>query len=50
MWKLKKAVQLPFLDFSELTAREHFLRRELELNKPAAPGIYRDVVPISRQR
>ena len=48
VWKLKKAVRLPFLDFSTLAAREHFLRRELELNKPAAPGIYRDVVAISR--
>jgi uncharacterized protein len=38
VWKLKKAVRLPFLDFTTLGAREHFLRRELEINKPAAPG------------
>ncbi len=49
VWKLKKAVRLPFLDFSSLAAREHFLRRELELNKPAAPGLYRDVVAVSRR-
>jgi hypothetical protein len=49
VWKLKKAVRLPFLDFSALAARERFLRRELELNRPAAPGIYRDVVRIGRQ-
>jgi hypothetical protein len=49
VWKLKKAVRLPFLDFSTAAAREHFLRRELELNKPAAPGIYRDVVAVSRR-
>lgn len=48
VWKLKKAVRMPFLDFSTLEAREHFLRRELELNQPAAPDIYRDVVAISR--
>jgi uncharacterized protein len=48
-WKLKKAVRTPFLDFSEPDAREHFLRRELVLNKPAAPGIYRDVVAVSRR-
>jgi aminoglycoside phosphotransferase family enzyme/predicted kinase len=48
VWKLKKAVQLSFLDFTTLEAREHFLRRELELNKPAAPGIYRDVIAVSR--
>jgi aminoglycoside phosphotransferase family enzyme/predicted kinase len=49
VWKLKKAVRMPFLDFSTLAAREHFLRRELELNKAAAPGIYRDVVAVLRQ-
>lgn len=49
VWKLKKAVRMPFLDFSTLNAREHFLRRELELNKPAAAGIYRDVVAVSRR-
>ncbi len=49
VWKLKKAVKLPFLDFSSLDAREHFLRRELILNKPAASGIYRDVIAIVRQ-
>ncbi|MEA2775294.1 MAG: uncharacterized protein QOF90_700 [Acetobacteraceae bacterium] len=49
VWKLKKAVRLPFLDFTTLDAREHFLRRELELNQPAAPGIYRDVIAVSRR-
>ena len=47
-WKMKKAVALGFLDFSSLAARGHFCRRELELNQPAAPGIYRDVVAITR--
>ncbi len=49
VWKLKKAVRLPFLDFSSLAAREHFLRRELALNQPTAPEIYSDVVAVSRQ-
>jgi len=48
VWKLKKAVRLGFLDFSELAAREHFTRRELSLNQPHAPGMYRDVVPVTR--
>ena len=48
VWKLKKAVRLPFLDFTTLEARRHFIHRELELNQPAAPGIYRDVVPVVR--
>jgi aminoglycoside phosphotransferase family enzyme/predicted kinase len=47
-WKLKKAVALGFLDFSTLAERERLIRRELELNRPAAPGIYRDAVPVTR--
>ena len=47
-FKLKKAVRLGFLDFSTLAAREHFCRRELALNQGFAPGLYRDVLPITR--
>lgn len=46
-FKLKKAVALPFLDFSTLAARAHFCRRELELNQPNAPGLYREVIPVT---
>ena len=49
VWKLKKAVRLSFLDFSTVAARRHFLLRELEVNRPAAPEIYRDVVPVLRR-
>jgi aminoglycoside phosphotransferase family enzyme/predicted kinase len=49
VWKLKKAVRLPFLDFTQLPDRRHFAERELALNAPAAPGLYRDVVPILRR-
>jgi aminoglycoside phosphotransferase family enzyme/predicted kinase len=49
VWKLKKAIRMPFLDFTTLDARAHFLRRELALNQPAAPGMYRDVVAVSRR-
>ena len=48
VWKLKKAVRLPFLDFSGVDDRRRFLQRELELNAPYAPGLYRDVVPVVR--
>jgi aminoglycoside phosphotransferase family enzyme/predicted kinase len=48
VWKLKKAVKLPFLDFTTLDARRRFAERELALNAPAAPGLYRDVVPVCR--
>lgn len=47
-FKLKKAVSLGFLDFAPLAARERFARRELELNQPLAPGIYREVLPVTR--
>lgn len=49
VWKMKKAVRLSYLDFSTLAARERFLHRELELNRPAAPEIYGDVVAIRRR-
>jgi aminoglycoside phosphotransferase family enzyme/predicted kinase len=48
VWKLKKAVRLPFLDFSTPASRKHFLLRELALNQPAAPEIYHDVIGIAR--
>jgi hypothetical protein len=48
VWKLKKAVRLAFLDFTPLEARRRFALRELELNNAAAPGLYRDVVPVVR--
>ena len=47
-YKLKKAVALPFVDFSALEDRARFCLRELELNRPNAPGIYRDVQPVIR--
>ena len=49
VWKLKKAVLMPFLDFSTIEARHRFLLRELEINRPNAPGIYRDVVAVGRR-
>lgn len=49
VWKLKKAVRLSFLDFTTVDARRHFAERELALNAPHAPGLYRDVVPVVRR-
>jgi aminoglycoside phosphotransferase family enzyme/predicted kinase len=47
VWKLKKAVALGFLDFSNIESRRHFLERELALNAPFVPGFYRDVVAVT---
>ena len=49
VWKLKKAVRLGFLDFSAVSSRQHFLERELQINAAFAPGLYRDVVAITRE-
>lgn len=47
-WKIKRAVNLGFLDFSTLEKRHWALQRELAFNQRAAPDIYRALVPISR--
>jgi aminoglycoside phosphotransferase family enzyme/adenylate kinase family enzyme len=47
-YKLKKAVDLGYLDFSTPAKREAALRRELELNLRTAPNLYLRVVPLTR--
>jgi aminoglycoside phosphotransferase family enzyme/predicted kinase len=49
VWKLRKAVRLPFLDFTSPAARAAAARRELALNAPHAPGLYRDVAAVVRR-
>ncbi len=48
-WKLKRAVRLPFLDFTAAAERRRMLVREIELNQPGAPGLYRDVAAVIRR-
>jgi len=45
-YKIKKPVELPFLDFSSLAARRKYCDEELRLNRRFAPAIYLDVVEI----
>lgn len=45
-YKIKKAVNLEFLDFSTLEQRLHFCEEELRLNVRRAPQLYLGVVPI----
>jgi aminoglycoside phosphotransferase family enzyme len=47
VYKLKKPVRLPYLDFSTLDARERACRAELRLNRRLAPDVYLDVVPLT---
>jgi len=46
-YKIKKPVDLGFLDFSTLARRKHFCEEEIRLNGRLAPQIYLDVVPIT---
>jgi aminoglycoside phosphotransferase family enzyme/predicted kinase len=48
VWKVKRPVRLPFLDFSTLEQRRHFCEEELRLNRRLAPEVYQEVVPIVR--
>jgi uncharacterized protein len=45
-YKLKKAVALPFLDFTTPARRQHFCVEEIRLNRRLAPGVYLDVLPL----
>ena len=48
VYKLKKPVRFPYLDFSTLARREAACRAELRLNRRLAADVYRDVVPLVR--
>ncbi len=46
-YKIKKPVNLEFLDFSTLKARRAFCEEEVRLNRRLAPAIYLEVTPLS---
>jgi aminoglycoside phosphotransferase family enzyme/predicted kinase len=46
VYKVKKAVNLGFLDFTTLERRFFYCKEELRLNRRLAPEIYLDVVPV----
>lgn len=46
VYKLKKPVKYPFLDFSTLSRRRFFCEEELRLNRRLAGETYRAVVPL----
>ncbi len=49
VYKLKRAVCLPYLDFSTVALRHEVCLRELALNRRTAPEIYLAVEPVGRQ-
>jgi uncharacterized protein len=46
-YKLKKAVNFGFLDFSTLEKRKHFCHEELRLNQRGAAELYLEVLPVT---
>lgn len=48
VYKLKRAVKLPYVDFISLAARKHACEQELTLNRRTAPDIYLDALAITK--
>ena len=49
VYKLKKAVTLPYVDFSSLEARHKACEAEITLNRRTAPMLYRRVAAVIRK-
>jgi aminoglycoside phosphotransferase family enzyme/predicted kinase len=47
VYKVKKPVLLPFLDFSTVERRRHFCDEEVRLNRRLAPDVYLGVVSVT---
>lgn len=47
VYKLKKPVHYPFLDFRSIEAREKNCREEVRLNRRLAPDVYLGVIPLT---
>ena len=47
VYKIKKPVDLGFLDFTDPKDREFFCHEEVRLNSRMAPGVYLGVVPVA---
>lgn len=48
VYKIKRAVRFPFLDYSTLEKRKAACETEIAVNAPFAPQLYKEVVPITR--
>ncbi len=47
-YKVKRAIYYPFMDFSTLEKRRAASENEIRVNRPNAPDIYLEVLPIRR--
>jgi aminoglycoside phosphotransferase family enzyme len=50
VYKIKKPVNLGYLDYTTLEKRHFFCRQELELNRRLCPNAYLAVVPIVKEK
>ncbi|MBM3945138.1 MAG: kinase [SAR202 cluster bacterium] len=50
VYKVKKPVDMGFLDFTTLRKRHRACRNELLLNRRLSPDVYLDIVPITKVR
>ena len=50
VYKVKKPVNLGYLDYTTLDKRHFYCQREVELNQRLCPEVYLGVVPITRDR
>ena len=50
VYKVKKPVNLGYLDYTTLDKRQFYCQREIELNRRLCPDVYLGVVPITRHR
>jgi len=50
VYKVKKAVDLGYLDYTTLDKRNFYCQKELELNRRLCPEAYLGVVPITQDR
>jgi aminoglycoside phosphotransferase family enzyme/predicted kinase len=49
VWKLKRAIALPYVDFLDPRVRLEDCERELALNRRTAPSLYRRVLRVTRR-
>jgi len=50
VYKVKKPVNLGYLDYTTLEKRQFYCQREVELNRRLCPDVYLGVVPITREK
>jgi aminoglycoside phosphotransferase family enzyme/predicted kinase len=48
VYKVKRAVRFPFMDFSTLAKRQAACEAEIAVNRANAPGLYLGTVPVTR--